>query len=130
MAAKLICTKWEHGELLPKLTPKNQSKLKFIYMGDVDSGDKSVITCLGGEHPAESQSACMLFLYPGYKNGTWDSDSEYILPKEACETLCFCKTTLKVFVRKNKNLIVGVQNTAWNPVTIMLSGQLGDKFII
>lgn len=67
MAAKLICTKWEHGELLPKLTPRNQSKLKFIYMGDVDSGDKSVITCPGGEHPTVSQSDCMLFLYPGYK---------------------------------------------------------------
>lgn len=67
MAAKLICTKWEHGELLPKLTPRNQSKLKFIYMGDVDSGDKSGITCTGGEHPTVSQSDCMLFLYPGYK---------------------------------------------------------------
>lgn len=55
---------------------------------------------------------------------------ECILPEEACETVCFCKTTLKVFVRKNKNFIVGVQNTECNSVTILLSGKLGDKFIL
>lgn len=76
MAAKLICTKWEHGELLPKLTPRNQSKPKFIYMGNVDSGAKvASLARVGSTLQCHSPTACSFYIQV-IKNGTWDSDSE------------------------------------------------------
>lgn len=56
--------------------------------------------------------------------GTLTLSYECILPKEACETLCFCKTTLKVFVRKKtKNLIVGfrILHGAQSPSCFLVS---------